>query len=248
MKHAISAFAALSSLVCLAVAPAAQSRTIRQDVPCPFGGAGPPNASAWSPSTTVTTSPFNPGGAATNLNVLVAGSSITSDDINNLAISGATMYAYYAVAPDASSCAGNPFGAPGPNEQVVDYSLTGGQSIGAVALPTGAYEVDFNYAPGFTGSGASFTLDGVTYTSATLSLISGNANDFIFNANGSLFGSVSNDGTSIAVGALPTNWKSSSGTVSAPEIDASSAVTALTLLLGGLAVLRGGRRALIPVR
>jgi hypothetical protein len=71
------------------------------------------------------------------------------------------------------------------------------------------------------------------------------ANNFIFNSNGTLFGGVSEDGTTVIAGALPTGW---SRVTAAPEIDPASALGALMLLAGGLAILRGARRnARVPV-
>jgi hypothetical protein len=52
----------------------------------------------------------------------------------------------------------------------------------------------------------------------------------------------SNGTATIHAGTSVPGW-TESGVVSAPEIDPSSAIAGLTLLFGGLVVLRGGRRA-----
>jgi hypothetical protein len=248
MKHAIVGLTALCSVVCLTLAPRAEARGIRADIPCPYGG----GANTWSSTGPVSSTQFNPG-AATSYSAQLNGS-VNTDDIN-LSVTGATMYAWYsAPIPSASLCGttlsnGDQFSAPSPIEEVIAYTLSSGDTLNSpngqssISLPTGGTEVEFNYA--ISGAGqASFTMDGVTYKSTALTLPSTTANDFIFNANGSLFGAISEDGTYVTQGGLPSGWSATSGTVSAPEIDSASAIGALTLLAGCLAVLRGGRRTL----
>jgi hypothetical protein len=239
MKYIFAALTALSFLVCLTViTPFAQARTIRQDLPCPYGSGGDP----WTFQGTAAGSPFNPGISSPNSAKLSG--PITFDDIG-LTTTSATQYAYYsAPIPNASTCSTTP-NAPPPIAQVIDFALASGQSLGSVALPTGATELEFNYASGITGGPASFTLDGVTYRSVGSGLPLSTANNFIFNSNGTLFGGVSEDGTTVIAGALPTGW---SRVTAAPEIDPASALGALMLLAGGLAILRGARRnARVPV-
>jgi hypothetical protein len=235
----IAALAALSSLVCLTVAPQAGARSVRQDLPCPYGSGGDP----WTATGTAAGSPFN-SGVSTPFSATLSGP-IRFDDIG-LTTTSATQYAYYAAAiPPASSCTSTP-NAPAPIAQVIDFKLAASQSLestsGLVTLPTGASEIEFNYAPGTTGGNASFTMGGVTFTSTGLPLAT--ANDFIFNTNGTLFGAVSEDGTSITLNAVPLGWKESSGVASAPEMDPAFAMAGLALLLGALAVVRGNRRPL----
>ena len=251
MKHFTVGLAALSCLMCLTVSPHAQARSLRADLPCPYGGGGGP----WTYSGTASTSQFNPG-AATSFSALLTGNPGT-DDIS-LSVSGATMYAWYSnPIPATSSCVQTPF-PPGPTVQVITYTLSSGDTLSSsngqsqVTLPTGGTEVEFNYAASGAGS-ASFTFGGVTFKSTTPGIPSNTANDFVFNSNGSLFGAVSEDGTFItlstsATTGLPIGWAETSATTSAPEIDPASAIGGLTLLAGCLAVLRGGRRNLFASR
>ncbi len=117
-------------------------------------------------------------------------------------------------------------------------------------------EIELNgWCPG--GSGASFKFDGNTFAGGCAA---GSAEDLLFNKTGGVIGFVTytNGDPSTAAVDLSvkdlTGWTENgsaiggSGTVSAPEIDASSAVAAVTLLFGGLAVLRGGRRSPIRIR
>jgi hypothetical protein len=111
------------------------------------------------------------------------------------------------------------------------------------------------WCPG--GSGASFKFGGNTFAGGCSA---GSAEDLLFNFAGSVVGFVTytNGDPSTAAVDLSlkdlTGWTENgtaiggSGTVGAPEIDASSAVAAMTLLFGGLAVLRGGRRSLVRFR
>jgi hypothetical protein len=131
-------------------------------------------------------------------------------------------------------------------EQVIDYTLAAGNA----GLPVAAtQEIDFNYDPtlaGLTGT-ASFTLGGSTFTSLGGILPTTTDNDFIFGAGGLFLGSISTtSGNPVFSSAVPDGWTctgSCGGTVaSAPEIDASSSIAAFTLLVGGLAVLRGRRK------
>jgi hypothetical protein len=249
VKHIFVALTALCSVASLTYSPYAQANHgIRADLPCPFGPGGDP----WTSSGTAAGSPFNPG-ISTATSATLSGP-ITFDD-NNLTTTAATQYAYYAAPlPPVASCTQSPDPTPpvSPIAQVIDFTLAAGQSLnGGVAIPTGAIEVEFNYdstsAIVQAGGPASFTMAGVTYTSTALGTPTGTLNDFFFNTNGSLFGSVSEDGSALIAGALPTGWSAKSsggggGTISAPEINSSSLIPAFTLLAGCLAVLVGRRR------
>jgi hypothetical protein len=138
------------------------------------------------------------------------------------------MFQYYASAVGAQ-----------PDAQVVLWNLT----TGAFGSTT---EIEMNgWCPG--GSGSSFKFGGNTFTGGC----NGTATDLLFSSAGALVGYVTDasDGTAtIHQGTSVPGWTESGGTVSAPEIDLSYAIAALTLLLGGLAVLRGGRRTQIRIR
>jgi hypothetical protein len=92
----------------------------------------------------------------------------------------------------------------------------------------------------------------VTWGKNTFSGGCGNStNDLLFNKAGVLIGYVNDlafgqgTGPLVLVNAtsLPTGWSSSA--VTAPEIDPASVIAALTLLAGGLAVLRGRRTPVV---
>jgi hypothetical protein len=128
-----------------------------------------------------------------------------------------------------------------PDAQVADWSL-----------PTGPFgpletEIELNgWCPG--GSGASFKFDGNTFTGGC----GGTSTDLLFSQSGSLVGYVTDasDGTATihGPGTSVPGW--TGGAVSVPETDPSfsSAIAGLTLLVGGLAALRRGRRTLIRIR
>ncbi len=251
MKHSLVALTAICSVAGLACAPRAEAggHGIRADLPCPYGGAGPPNPTEWSPVTPTPSIPFNPGAPTANSAVLVAGSGITTDDfVNGFAITAATQYDWFTnPVPDASTQCTTPTSTgPLPVEQVIDYTLAAGNA----GLPSAATEeVDFNYDFGLNGAKgtASFTMGGSTYSSTGGLLPTGTDNDFIFGNNGLFLGSMTTDssGVSSFSTAVPLGWTcaGSCGTVaSAPEIDPASSIAALTLLTGGLAVLRGRRK------
>jgi hypothetical protein len=251
MKHSLVALTAICSVVGLACAPRAEAgHGIRADLPCPYGGAGPPNPTEWSPVTPTPSIPFNPGAPTANSAVLVSGSGITTDDfVNGFAITAATQYDWFTnPVPDATTQCTDPTSTgPQPVEQVIDYTLAAGN----VGLPTTAtQEVDFNYDSVLNGTKgtASFALGGSTYTSTGGFLPTGTDNDFIFGKNGLFLGSmtIGSDGVSTFSSAVPLGWTcagSCGGTVAAaPEIDPASSIAAFTLLAGGLAVLRGRRK------
>lgn len=260
MKYSVTAFAILisvSSLTCAPRANAGGGRTIREDLPCPYGGAGAPNTAAWSPTSTSGSGsiPYNPGLVTPFSATLAAGSNITTDD-DSLAITGATQYDYYSSAiPAASACTANPFtvNPNGPLEQVIVYKLAAG---GALGLAAGDTEVEFNYntisTPSLatTAGTASFTMGGIKYSSTGGLLPTGTLNDFLFDSSGKYLGALGTDaaGNPLLTPSSPTSlapggWTTGGGTASAPELDAASAVSALTLAIGGLMVLRGSRRS-----
>jgi hypothetical protein len=193
----------------------------------------------------------------------VGGSNITSEpEESGLAITAATQYDYYSSAiPAASDCTTNPFGTNpnGPLEQVIVYKLAAGDTAGlagggTVALAGGDIEVELNYntadnpALATTAGTASFTMGGVKYSSTGGLLPTGTDNDFVFSSTGKYVGELTGpDGGPAVLTAnrAPQGWTTGSGgggTV-APELDATSAVSALTLVMGCLMVARGGRRS-----
>ena len=258
MKHTFVALTAICTVVCLTYAPNAEAsggRSIRADLPCPYGGV---NAGAWVPTAPGSLNP-NPGLLVGNSTTpiaasafLVAGPNLPSDtDDNGLDLvtpspgqPQAVQYDWYVnPIPNVSNCSDPNFnGGDMPVEQVMQYRLASG---GPLSLAAGDTEVEFNYASSLAGvSGvASFLMGGVTYTSTGTLLPTGTLNDFLFDQNGKLLGALGLDASfnPMFTAGIPTGWTSSGGTASAPEIDPASAVAALTLLLGGLAVLRGRR-------
>jgi hypothetical protein len=255
MKSLSAAVVALCSVASLAWAPHAEAggnHSIRADLPCPYGGAGPADPNAWSATTGA--SPYNPGLLTPNTATLVGGSNITTDQSFILGVQSAIQYVYYSSPIDPSICASNAFGAPGPMEQVIQYTMADNTGV----TQAGDIEVAFNYdlantSLATTAGNASFTLDGVTYKSTGTVLPTAFNDEFLFSSTGALKGELVTDtsgNVSLKAG-VPDGWTSSTGsggggggTMTVPEIDASSAAAGLTLLAGVLMVLRGGRRSL----
>jgi hypothetical protein len=132
--------------------------------------------------------------------------------------------------------------------QVVFFNLSGNPSESVyapnplldgsgnpIALPSAggnAWEIEFNYSSTPTTL-ASLAFGGNIYTASAQTLSPANLNEFVY-YNGALY--------------APTGWTETSSTASAPEIDPSSAIAALTLFAGCLAVLGGGRRTPLASR
>jgi hypothetical protein len=178
---------------------------------------------------------FIPGGTYANAVACTPNSSSPSDLFPNgtsvndagtvnasFTATGGEMFQYYTGAIQAV-----------PDAQVAVWDLNTG--------PFGSHETELElngWCPG--GSGASLKFGGNTYTGGC----GGTSTDLLFSQSGSLVGYVtdaSNGTATIHAGTSVPGW-TESGVVSAPEIDPATAMTGLTLLLGGLAVLRGGRR------
>jgi hypothetical protein len=268
MKYTFTAFCALSTLICLAITPAAQARGVRADMGCPYaGGVG----TAWSPPPAPIANPYNSGLSTNYTATLVADvsqlSSPPSDEVG-LTISAATQYDTYLQALEPSQCGPggvglNEFFAPSPATQVVVYTIGDNNVLGSGApVASGDKEIEFNYdfdSGNSTNNNAvksaigtaSFTVGTITYSSIGPNLPFNTDNDFLFSASGVLLGSLIDDtngqpelvsckaGASIST-CVP-GWTSAAAPTSAPEIDSSSMIAALTLLAGGLAVLRGRR-------
>jgi hypothetical protein len=106
---------------------------------------------------------------------------------------------------------------------------------GALIGVGGDTEVEFNYSNSSMPGAASFIYDGVTYqSSVTGSVLAGDTNDFLFNSAGKLVGWVNGSGQ-LVTGLSGSDWKT------APEIDSASGLSAVALLAGGLAIMRGRR-------
>jgi hypothetical protein len=256
VKHIFFALTALCSVASLTYSPYAQANHgILADLPCPFGSGGSPGpTAAWVLASGA--SPFNPGAPTANTATLSAVISNLPEptDEAGLTITAATQYDWWTKPiPTVLSC-NTDANAPTPIEQVINYTLASGGTLG---LAAGDTEVEFNYDASLinTKGTASFSMGGITYTSTGTTVPAAPDNDFIFDKSGALVGALVVDPTSDVASiksGVPTGWTASGGggggTVSAPEIDPTSAIVALTLLAGGLAVLRGGRRTLLPVR
>jgi hypothetical protein len=261
MKYTFAALTALVSVASMAYAPNAEAggRGLRADLPCPYGGAGNPDPSAWAPVTAA--SPFNPGAPTANEATLVGGSgSLSNPNQDGLATVAATQYVWYTnPIPNATTNCGSNQSAPDPIEQVINYTLAGG-SNGNLNLAAGDHEVLFNYnnaeypsVAALTGA-ASFTMGGVTFTSNGPLLPTATDNDFLFDSSGKFLGALvldSGGNAEIESGVVPAGWTSSTGgggTTSAPELDPALTISGFTLLAGSVAVMRGRRRAIKTVR
>jgi hypothetical protein len=239
VKYNFAAIATIVSLACLTCVPRAEAgHGFRIDE-----GNGAGCMTTWTNDTSNTTgaAAFTPGGTYANAvacsasggpDVLFPNGTPANDSATvNAAFTASSgeMYQYYSGAVGAQ-----------PDAQVVVWNLTTGP------FGTQESEIELNgWCPG--GSGSSFKFGGVTYTGGC----SGVSTDLIFSQAGSLVGYVTDasDGTAtIHSGTTVPGWTESGGSVSAPEIDSSTAITGLALLVGGLAVLRGSRRTLVRVR
>jgi hypothetical protein len=144
---------------------------------------------------------------------------------------------------------------------ITPYSTLGSAGLappasGPIGFTIGFDEVQVSNTGAITnlatcsGAPASFTVDGATYTAknpcksgdVAFDFVSGGFHDAIV---GGLFGGASPENV------LPTGWSCSGtgcpGAVGAPEIDSASAASAMTLLLGIIAVLRTRRRTSVGV-
>lgn len=241
MKCNVTALAAVFSIICLTCAPRAfAGHGIRIDE---GNGAGcmttwtnvsdPTGAAAFIPGGTYTnTVECTASGAPSVLfpNGLPANDAATPSGNSAFTATSGEMFQYYTGAIGAA-----------PDAQVALWNLTTG--------PLGAQETEIElngWCPG--GSGASFKFGGATFTGGC----GGSSTDLLFSQAGSLVGYVTDasDGTAtIHSGTSVPGWTESGGvTTSAPEIDSSAAIAYFALLLGGLAVLRGGRRPLVGIR
>jgi hypothetical protein len=261
MKYLSIALVTLCSLTYVSGAEA-RNAGIRADLPCPFG----PGSGAWTANSTP--SPYNAGLAGTVLVTLqgnIAG--ILASDEFGQDITSAVQYDSYAAPPTApvGGCTASTV-STGPLAQVLDYGManstfalsvfTGGVDTGTTLNLGGLREVEFNYdqarlSAGTTGT-ASFTIGGVTFTSNGGLIPFATDNDFLFDSTGKLLGALATNGsgTVVVMTGTPTGWTASSGggTTTVPEIDPASAAAALTLLVGGLAILRSRRRTSRVVR
>jgi hypothetical protein len=195
---------------------------------------------------------FDPMGPNPN-ELYVSSYNRTNQSFNSayIATSGELYQFVSATTPQGSGGAGP--GQPGFAGQLLDTDIV------VWTLQNGQTEVELN---GWcaNGSSGSFNWGGNTFkggcgTSPT--------NDFIFSKSGALLGYVSDLaynnaggystialGSGVIPGFVPANtlnglnigWSEKSTTTSVPEIDSASAICGFTLLIGGLTVLRAGRR------
>ena len=194
-----------------------------------------------------------------------AGGGTDEQDGSGLAISSpSVMYNWYTV-PSTSSSFNPQSGVVG---QIVAYTLSSNPGVSGVT--SGDIEIQVNSCnaatiqcpSGATPANAAFTFDKVQYSSPSSPSAAGYAPDadFLFSSSGQLLGLINNvdsaDPTISACSQASTclstiGWTSTGGTTtttSAPEIDSTSAISALTLLAGVLAIvpgLRTGRRRLL---
>jgi hypothetical protein len=247
MKYAT--WGSLAAISGLALTSVAQGRGMRSDAPCPYAG----GANPWGIQTTDQSAvPFNPGSPTLNFAELTSGSGDDNAPAS-LATQNGTMYNWYAnPLPPATNCGttttdGNQFIAPSPIEQVMVYTLTTSEfetlpdANGNSLNLSDDTEVAFNYATAAANTPASFTMDGITFTSNGILPVN-TQNDFLFGISGYI-GAISEDGFQVNVGAAPVGWTMTGAVTSAPELDPDSLAAAITLLLGSLAVVRGSKRS-----
>lgn len=255
MKHTLAALAAIFSLACLTFAPSAKARSIRADSP---GNVGCQLQNWSNPQTLAGPSPFTPGGVtfgASGTDYVVTcnsnsdNSTLTSDK-NSFFNVNSNVDPPYPIQPNES------YGAT----QNTSYKATSGVLYQIISNGSGAnnntsgfmdseivawtlsntdIELELNNWCSVGAGGASLTWGKNTFSGGC----SSSTNDLLFNKSGNLIGYVKDLGstlTLVTATSLPTDWTSAG--VAAPEIDPSSTFAALTLLAGGLAVLRGSRR------
>ncbi len=244
MKHNLVAIAAILSVASLACAPRAQANHgLRIDEE---NGAGCMSTYTTDSSNAAALA-FSPGGTYATITSCTPIGTSTADlfpdgNLNDAATvnpsytaTGGRMFQYFTGAVVAGTV---------PEAQVALWNLATG--------PFGASETEVELN-GWCASGgnASFSFDGNTYSGGC----GGTPTDLLFSSAGALLGYVSDSssGASIITVSSLTGWKENGGaigggTVSAPEVDPTHLASGLTLLLGGLAVIRGGRRTQTRVR
>jgi hypothetical protein len=164
-----------------------------------------------------------------------------NDAISTSIATNGTMYQYFADAITTPATPDTPATNNIPTAQVSVWTLANQDT-----------EIEMNgWCP--NGSGASFKFGGNTFAGGCGDT---SPDDLLFDKTGSVIGFVSytdGDPRSPTTGVVKDlvgwteNGKALGGsTIAAPEIDPTSAMAAITLLLGGLAVLRGSRRTLVP--
>jgi hypothetical protein len=226
-------FATVCSLLSIALSHSVDARSIRADT----------GQNGWnSSSTSFTDSSYllNPG-VTTGFAATYANVAAVNDDIGLQATSG-IEYNWYSSATSNIQAA---------EDQIVVYTLDNNSADAAggttPAISSGDIEVEFNYdylneASLFANntSTASFSIGNYTY-SGVVDQIYTSPNDFLFSASGALLGAFDASGDLVS-GLGGWTRSPSGGSVSAPEVDPSSAVSALTLLVGVLAILQNRRK------
>jgi hypothetical protein len=248
MKYTLAALAAVCSIASLTFAPPAMAgRTPRIDAgyPClqtwtqtstlpaeaaDFTPAGSAGQAVFGCAPNPSDDMFETGGGPIFNGLYNATFTGTNNDVN-LATSGLMLQFHNPNFPNSENDIGS---------QVVIWNLGANNILGG----TGDVEIELNsWCIGDTSAAAAgvFMWGGNTYKGGCGST---SPNDFLFSSSGKLLGYI-NDGTDGSLtrsGTVPSGWTVTSGSTSAPEIDPTSAVAAFTLLVGGLVVLRGGRR------
>jgi hypothetical protein len=268
MKNTLTAaLTALSSLVCLTVAPHVEARGVRADIP----GAPGCQLSNWTNPQSPGQSPFIPGGVTLGssgsdtvvtcssngdnsiINTVDATHTTQTTDINSFFVTNGNIGGpEYPMSPNEAYVATGTTGylaTSGQLYQFVSSGSPGHATAGTMdaqvvvwTLGNSDTEIELNNWCTTGTAGASVVWGTNTYTGGC----SSSTNDLLFNKAGGLVGYVNDINTLkfISATSLPADWSTKSGTVSAPEIDPASAIGALALLAGSLAVLRGGRRTL----
>jgi hypothetical protein len=265
MKNTIATFAALSCAFCLmAYVPRAESRGIRVDQP----NFTPCELTNWNPNSDpyAGQASFNPGGisvgTSTATDTVVAcgsGTDNTADGGSFFNVNGTPAY-NESYAASLSAGAANAATYLATSGEMYQFESTtnfnGNNPYGSVdasvivwSLKGGDTEIELNSWCSSGSTGASFTWGKNIFSGGCGS----QTNDLLFNKSGALIGYV-NDLANFNTGgplvlvtptpaSVPAGWSETPiSPTTAPEIDPSSAIAALTLLLGSLAVLRGGRR------
>jgi hypothetical protein len=239
------------SLLCVAFCQPIEARSIRGDQ----------GQNGWDKTaSSFTSSPYslNPG-VSTPFTVAI-GNDTASMLLDDVQLSGASAvkYNWYASATSFSQAEKQVT----PLEQVVVYNLGGSKDLvheGSQVLNlAGDTEIEFNYDDGSPllqsqinqnpNASAQFTIGGITYSADVANIYSPTSqNDFVFSKTGAFIGALittvdASGDTSLSLSPSLGAWTKSGGSVSAPEIDSSSVVTALTLLGGALVLVRGNTR------
>jgi hypothetical protein len=245
MKHALVGLTALCSVVCLTMAPRAEARSIRADRPQTAGC----QIANWSTNADPNAgiAALSPGGVSSSTDSVVTctssgNNSVDPNNISSFFVTNDNVGPPYGMQTNETYGATSNASYLATSGELYQFVSTANGNVDADVvvwnLSNSDTEIELNNWCNSGTTGASVSWGKNTYTGGCNSA----TNDLLFNKAGSLIGYVT-DSTStltlVTATSLPADWKSS--TVSAPEIDPASAIGALTLLAGCLAVLRRGR-------